>query len=208
MDFFWLSLGECTVVRRKFILIFSLVLALFSTVWADTTGNTICGTGSEPGTTWSNESNLTADDNAYATNSTSSVGVVVGSNYGFSIAAGSTIDSIIVTMEHRLSGGGSPANRDGFYGVSKDGTTFANDSDAYVGLNNVNVTEVSNGVTDRLWGTTWTVTEANAIKTLSHRQAGSSQGTHQIDYHQVNIWFTTAGGAPDVSARRRRVLGQ
>ncbi len=196
------------MVRRKFILIFSLVLVLFSTVWADTTGNTICGTGSEPGTTWSNESNLTANNNAYATNSTSDVGVLVGSNYGFSIAAGSTIDSIIMVMENRFTGGGNALQRTGYFGISKDGTTFANDSFTYEGLNNNNVTETSNGITDRLWGTTWTVTEANAIQTLLHRRAGSTQGTHQIDYHQVNIWFTTAGGAPDVSARRRRVLGQ
>ena len=180
---------------KKRLLTLFILLVLFSTVWADTTGDTICGTGSEPGTAWSSEGNLTADDNAYATNNTSDIGVLVGSNYGFSIAAGSTIDSIIMVMENRYTGGGNEAQRTGYFGISKDGTTFANDSETYIGLNNTNVTETSNGVTDKLWGTTWTVTEANAIKTLLHRKSGSSQGTHQIDYHQLNIWFTTAGGA-------------
>ena len=172
----------------KYALILLLLLLLFAVAYAATTGYTFPGSGS--GSAWTNPGNITADDNTYAVNATTSTGYLVGSSYGFSIPSGATIDSIAMQVEIYCSGGTQPATKQGYYGVSKNGTSMAGDSIQYDCVNNSTITVADTS----LWGTTWTVTEANAIYSALHK-GGTGTASHEVDYHQIEIWYTEEAGA-------------
>ncbi len=178
------------MIKRKLLILF-LFCVMFATVWAADTGDTICTTGAS--SVWANPTNITANNNTYSTNANADEALLIGSVYGFTIPGDATIDSITMTIESRHSGGGPAGEGQGYYGPSKNGTSFAGDSALYQGVNNSNVTHVDDGGLGNLWGTTWTVTEANAIQTLVHKN-GTGTRTHQIDYHQIKISYTEAGG--------------
>jgi hypothetical protein len=181
---------------KKVLLALIILTLVCVIVWASTTGLTIATSGTGIG--WTNPGNITADDDTYATIAGGQVNPLQGGYDDFSIPSDiASIDSIVVSIETRHDGGGSPASRAGWYGPSKDGSTFAGDSVTYEGVNKNNIVHADTG----MWGTTWTYAEANAIYTISHTDVGAG-GTHQIDWHKVEIFYTEAGGEV-VSYRRR-----
>ncbi len=90
----------------KFIAALMIVmLALVGTAFADTAGPRNAGAGatSGSGTGWTNPGGITADDTSYATVGVSSWSgstseYLQGTNYGFNIPAGATIDGIQVVI--------------------------------------------------------------------------------------------------------------
>lgn len=90
--------------------------------------------GAASGTSWTNATNANADDGAYATytiavkNTTGNVNTL--SNFGFdsSIPSGSTINSVTLEVEHKVSGTGGIAHLESAVAISGTPGTFNTDS--------------------------------------------------------------------------------
>lgn len=166
----------------------------------------------DQGTNWTNPTNATGiSDNSCATYDNSAQDILTLYNFGFSIPAGATIDSINVTVD----GYGTQSQ-----GVRRDLemqlTKTGGGANTGVGdlLNNVRLLEGANCaasdlysiVGQVLWNTTWTDSEINA-STFGINIADDDATAHEIgvDAARSEIFYTLAGEAA-VGSRRRHII--
>lgn len=153
---------------------------------------------SENAEAWVNPGNIVSDNGSEAAITAASYDspdisqLLVASNFGFTVPAGSTIDGIIVEIDRRNSAGAASDNR---VQLAK-GTTFA----SLVGNNKADTATdwpgsaaiATYGASNDLWGTTWTVTEINAssFAVMLSVQADSANTDIQVDYIRVTVHYT------------------
>jgi len=162
------------------------------------TGFTICGTGAnntDVGTeAWANPGNITADDATNASGAASSkdeqMNFLVGSNFGFSIPTGSTIDGIEARLQASDPVGGAGITHVIIY---KDNSTPGNDLET--GETGVagTPTNYDYGSSSQLWGLTWTAAEINSSDfQLRISMNGGVAGEPAVDFLAVNVHYTEA----------------
>lgn len=168
------------------------------------TGFTICGTGANVtgvGTeAWANPGNITADDGNNASGAAAAkneqMNYLVGSNFGFSIPTGSTIDGI----EARL----QASDPSGVAGIThviiyKDNSTPGNDLEAGTTTVTSTPTNYDYGSSSQLWGLTWTAAEINSANfqlriSMNAGSTGFSAGDPAVDFLAVNVHYTPPSG--------------
>jgi hypothetical protein len=153
---------------------------------------------------WVGPTNVGADDTTQALITAASYDspdisqILVASNFGFTIPAGSTIDGITVAIERSNVAGAASDNR---VQLGK-GTTFA----SLVGTNKADTATdwptttgaVSYGGVSDLWGTTWTVSEINAssFAVFLSVQADAANTDIGVDYIRVTVTYTPPAATP------------
>jgi hypothetical protein len=137
--------------------------------------------------TWSNATNIYSDDGVYATTagSRNTNWDIIGSSFGFTIPAGSTINSVTCEIEYKLSTTASAHTNtlQMQYNGSLKGTA---------------VTSTAEPTTDTKWtkstnNGTWTVTELNNNLTQvlwRVRRTSNTACTYSIDYMTVTVDYT------------------
>lgn len=129
-------------------------------------------------------------DNSYATCVLFPSGqshYLAATNFGFSIPGGSTIEGIVVEIEHKESG--AAACRDNRVRIIKGGVTGSTDkasgtewptSDGYG----------SYGASNDLWGETWTVADINSSGFgVAVSALGLGGGTASVDHVRVTVYY-------------------
>ena len=194
---------------RKRTLTLFLLLVCVALAFATSAGPTLAGTGGtsggcDGGTTfcWSNPSNITANDGTFATVLLATGGAsneLQGTNFGFSIAAGSTINGITVEIfKKTVSGVGAPADVD--VTILKGGAATGSNL-GHTGIGN---TWLSAGGIDTyggsttLWGTAWAPSNINAssfgVQISCNEVTGSSSTTAGVDFMRITVTFTPPPG--------------
>jgi hypothetical protein len=168
------------------------------------TGFLIVGTATDVSSTWANESNITADNNLYATDSIPDLGqsgVLRGTNISAGISAGSTVDGVEVQIHAkstsafaqtfqgvRLVYGGSPIGTAPTVGQSPSGDISSSET-----------TYTFGGPTD-LWGTTLDVGSGNDVNASTFgaqftvQNDGEDPETTSIDVVKIKVYYTEAAG--------------
>lgn len=169
-------------------------------------GPTSCGTGADDATigtiTWLNPTRITASDDSRATG-TGTIGTVThylkGTNFGFTIPSGATIDGIVVEWERSdsLARSASPC-LDNEIKIVKGGTIGAtNKADLVTAWGTTDAYAVYGSSSD-LWGETWTDTDINGSTFGSVLSCQSSVvgGTYlgQVDHCRITVYYTAASG--------------
>jgi hypothetical protein len=163
------------------------------------------------GSEWSNEMNVTATDNAFATTGLNQNAFCFQStcfysrylyahNFNFSIPSNATIDTIIVDIIHRA----------GTINTVKDSIVQLQKMMNITGANLASsafwptaAATASYGNTDPLWSTTWTPADINdpssgvVLKVVNYSSAQEQAG---IDHIQMTIFYTTSTGIHSVTA--------
>ena len=186
----------------KFIAALMIVmLALVGTAFADTaanhagTGTNVGGPGSED---WSNPGNITADDTSYATVGLSSwfgstSEYLQGTNYGFNIPAGATIDGIQVSIMRQSDSSSGDNINDAVVRLIKNGTIVGDNKATSSNWNNNWVAATYGGPID-LWGETWTDADINdpdfgvALSVINDETWRTR--TARVDYMQITVTYT------------------
>lgn len=160
------------------------------------TGANVNGPGT--GGSWTNTGNLNAAGSATVTVATSGTSEYLqGTNYGFSIPAGSTINGITVSINRSSSsnGGGNSLN-DADLNLLKAGSIVGTDKATATDWPTSLGVATYGGASD-LWGTTWTATDINAtnfgVSLSALNQSGFSTRTASVDYIQVTVTYTPPG---------------
>lgn len=169
------------------------------------TGFTICGTGANitgVGTqAWASPGNITADDsadaNGDAADKSEQMNWLVGSNFGFAIPGGSTIDGIEARLQAYDTAGTNGLSDITHVVIYKDNSTPGNDLEA--GTTNVSLTPTNYDYGDsaELWGLSWTPAEINSSNfqlriSMNSNEAGSVAGNPRVDFLAVNVHYTEA----------------
>ncbi|MCX6796118.1 MAG: putative metal-binding motif-containing protein, partial [Candidatus Falkowbacteria bacterium] len=207
-QFFSNNYKKVCVLGLTAIFITGLISGLFvstETVFADSNGPRNAGTGtdmSDIGTiSWSHPDRIIADDTNYATADVPEDGKIThylkGTNYGFSIPSGATIDGIEVAINRQSSGQSSPFLRDNVVKLVKAGTVTG-DNKAVTGTNwpTFSLETATYGDSSDKWGTTWTSTDINNVNfgvVLSAKNSNTGHNrTATVDYIQITVYYTPA----------------
>lgn len=150
---------------------------------------------------WVSPTNVGADDGAEASITAASYDtpdisqILVCSNFGFAIPAGSTIDGIVAEIERRDAAIGAAS--DNRVQLAK-GTTFA----SLVGTNKAATTTdwptaaaiATYGASNDLWGATWTAAEINAssFALFLSVQADAANTDIFVDFIRLTVHYTAA----------------
>ena len=137
--------------------------------------------------TWTNGANIYANDGAYATTAgkRNNNYDIIGSNFGFTIPADSTINSVTIEAEYKLSTAASAWT--GTLQAQYNGT-----------LRGTAVTTTSEPLTDTVWtkstnNGTWTVDELNnnlAQVLFRVRHTSKTACTYSVDYLSMTVDYT------------------
>ncbi len=147
-------------------------------------------------TTWSNPGRITADDASYATCALRGSGTsryLEGTNYGFAIPAGATINGIqvsIMRMGNSVTGGGIQDS--GLY-LIRGGTPQTATNRADTTIWPTSMTAASYGGSSDLWGASWTAADINATNfgvALIARNTATFNRTASVDYMQITVTYT------------------
>lgn len=174
-----------------------------------TTGPNIAGTGANDtavgSIAWATPSNITTDDGNEAAASVTAGATthyLKGTNFGFSIPSGDTIDGILVEIDRRA----QTASRitDVTVSIVKGGTVTG-DNKAIGTTWPTALTYQSYGGAADLWGTTWTDSDINASNFGVVISCTNSSGTvgARVDAIRITITHTTPGGATSPPPYRR-----
>jgi hypothetical protein len=153
------------------------------------------------GTSWTNPSNANADDGAYATytiaakNTTGNVNTL--SNFGFdaSIPSGSTINSVSLEVQHKVSTNGGIANLESALAISGTPGTYNTDS-----AEPTTDTILTYSAMARPGGGSWTRADLlDGVFTVLLRARSGNSATSVVyswDYAKVTVDYTApAAGA-------------
>jgi hypothetical protein len=169
---------------------------------ADSLGPRNAGAGADvPGigtVTWGNPGNITTAGSPYAgmsVSSSSTTHYLQGTQYGFIIPPGSTINGITVVIRRQSSGMASPFLRDNVVSLVKGGT-ITGDNKAATGVNwpTGSLGTATYGSSSDLWGTTWTAADINAtnfgvvLSAVNPNTDRSRDAT--VDYMQITVNYT------------------
>ncbi|MFZ2096959.1 MAG: MBG domain-containing protein, partial [Anaerolineales bacterium] len=183
--------------------IIMLLLAILpvSLAYADNLGPRNAGAGADVagiGTvTWGSPGNISTVGSPYATMSVPASAIthyLQGTQYGFTIPSGSTINGITVVINRQSSGRRAPFLRDNVVRLVKGGAITGNNK-ALTGADwpNTGLGTVTYGSSTDLWGTTWTAEEINATNfgvVLSAVNAKTTRSrTATVDYIQITVYY-------------------
>jgi hypothetical protein len=164
---------------------------------------------------WTNPGNITAPGTPYATTNVN-VGNPIsnylqGTQYGFNIPAGATIDGITVVINRQASET-DPNVLDNVVRLVRGGAIVGDNRAGGTPWPTAFATATYGGPTD-LWGTTWTPADINAdnfgvVLSVQRPAAGGASRTATVDYMQITVNFTLpdttttvdcGGGTPEVT---------
>src|SRR5215467_12445707 len=189
-------------------------------------GPKIVGTGasvSTGNTPWTNPSNISANDGVFAvapvaqgspSPNSSTSDDLRGTNCGFSIPVGSTINGIQVDIfEKRDNAGGAffGSGADASVKIIKGGTKQGNEKAANTNWLNAGSLFTYGGSSD-LWGLSWTPADINASNFGCSLSAVDNTGLGinlDVDFMQVTVFFTPASppSVTSVSANNGPISG-
>ena len=162
------------------------------------TGAVIAGTGASvaynSGNAWSNPGNITANDSSYATANFSSganTEYIQGTNFGFAVPAGATINGILLEVERNFQ---TSAAVDLSVRIVKGGTVVGSDKASATAWTTGDVIATYGSSVD-LWGTTWTATDINSSTFGAALAADTNTGafgTARVDFMRITVYFTAA----------------
>lgn len=171
------------------------------------TGANVTGVGT---LAWSNPGNIVSSNNVRATRNmdTGTTNYLQGTNFGFSIPDGATIDGIVVEWEL-----GAAFSDD--FGWAYDaqvrlvkGGSIVGDNKARPSSSKWPATDayVSYGSSSDLWGTTWTPADISASNfgaaiAATGTELGPEQAT--VDHVRITVYYTEGGGGGGTNRRRR-----
>ncbi len=159
-------------------------------------GPLIAGTGANDASVgtvaWSNPGNITANDGSSAsyTSGTAVSNYLKGTNFGFSIPSGATIDGIEVTIERGVIAGNAT---DAHVRIVKGGSISATNLTTGATWNSGSMVVDTLGGPTELWGESWTSTDINASDfgfAVALSTAGASPA--QVDYIAIKVYYTAA----------------
>lgn len=151
-------------------------------------------------TNWSNHEYIKADDSNYAASSFTAQGtvrpIIYGSNFGFTIPDGATIDGVEVVCG-LLGYQGHPASTiyDYYVTASSCGSKSVSSAFSYVTI----TAKTYGGATDK-WDGSPTVAQLNAstfeitFQCAIYNKYSGSTSTAYMDYMKVKIYYTEASG--------------
>jgi len=171
------------------------------------TGWTFVGTGASDGSSgtepWRTTGNITADDGSFSDVNNLTWGngelteLLKGTNLGFAVPAGATIDGIEVRLEIKSS---FVSGDDKIVRVSlvRAGSPEVYDIVA-VPVNVPNSwTVITYGDASELWNATWNDSDVNHVGfgfVLQCQKVGGSNVAPQVDYFQVRVHYTETNGS-------------
>jgi len=162
--------------------------------------------GTITGSAWTNPGNSINNDATRATHqNTDGVDSMYHTNYGFSVPAGATIDTIFVIVDAQ--GDASQANRRRLdWSLTKNGTSATGESRQNIQFDqNSDNTQNLTGVLTPLYNTTWTVAEINASTFgMIVNNAATQAGNMAVDSIAIRVVWTPAAAGGDT--RRRHIL--
>jgi hypothetical protein len=182
-------------------------MAMVALAFAATAGPNLAGTGATAGgcngsTTfcWTSPGNITASDGVNAQVVLGASGAsneLQGTNFGFAIPAGSTINGITVEIKKQaVSGPGNPTDVD--VTILKGGVaTGTNLGHTGAGNGWLSAGGIDTyGGTSSLWGTTWAPADINAanfgVQISCVEWTGASTTTAAVDFIRITITYTPA----------------
>jgi hypothetical protein len=211
------------VKRRRATILF--LLAIVTLAFATTAGPNFAGTGGTAGTCngtttfcWSTPANITANDGVFTTVLLGASGTsneLQGTNFGFAIPAGSTINGITVEIfKKAVSGIGNPTDVD--VTILKAGVATGTNL-GHTGAGNGWLTAGAidtYGGSATLWGTTWAPADINAsafgVQISCVEWTTASTVTAGVDFIRITITYTPPA-APSGGGKHRiiqtRALG-
>lgn len=182
------------------------------TLFGSNSGALSAGTGADDASagfdTWSNPSNITASDNSYATVSNgagSTSHYLKGTNFGFSIPDGATIDGILVEIERSIltTAGAKSVTDSAIRIVKADGSIGTTNKSAGATWTTTD-TYASYGGSSDLWGETWTAQNINdvdfgaVLAVVTAADVGTA--TAQVDHMRITVYYTEAAAASTIHA--------
>jgi len=114
--------------------------------------------------------------------------------FGFNIPSGSTIDGIVVDVEHSSNVANLVRMRNVqmIKGGSRTGTAYDGTSDPYTWPTSDTVTTY--GSTTDLWGTTWTTAEINTtdfgVALVAQHDNSGADARARVDHIQITVYYT------------------
>ena len=198
-------------MRRRRFAVTIFLLAMVALAFAATAGPNLAGTGGTAGSCngstiicWTSPGSITANDgvNAHADLfASASSNELQGTNFGFAIPAGSTINGITVEIKKQaISGPGNPTDVD--VTIIKGGVATGS---------NLGHTGVANGWlsaggidtyggSSTLWGATWTPADINAtnfgVQISCVEWTGASSTSAGVDFIRITITYTPPATPP------------
>jgi hypothetical protein len=197
------------VKRRRFAVILFL-LAMIALAFAATAGPNLAGTGGTSGTCngstifcWTSPGNITANDGVnaqVALGGSAPSNELQGTNFGFAIPAGSTINGITVEIKKQaVSGTGNPTDLD--VTILKGGVATGTNL-GHTGAGNGWLTAGgidTYGGSATLWGATWTPADINASNfgvQISCTEWVGFPATAGVDFIRITITYTPPAAPP------------
>lgn len=166
------------------------------------TGTIFPGTGADDaavGTvSWVSPGNITADDGTVATSSPAGPATthyLKGTNFGFAIPGGATIDGIKLEIEKRQNFGTPGIVTDTAVYVVKADASLGSTNKALGGAWGGTLAYSTYGGAADLWGESWTAADINDAD-FGFVISASSSGVAslEVDAFRVTIYYTGAGG--------------
>ena len=166
------------------------------------TGATYAGTGANitgvGNYSWSNPERILADDNSVASvdvRSGRTTNYLRGTNFGFSIPAGATINGIVVSIGRYSEGGTGDRITDYIVRLVKGGTITGNNK-ANAGVNwPTNEAVATYGSSTDLWNETWLPSDINASNFGVVLSVGNTNSWNYrmayVDYIRITVTYTT-----------------
>ncbi|MGV9004261.1 beta strand repeat-containing protein [Flavobacterium sp.] len=179
--------------------LFLLLFIIFLVSVADVKGQTqtfIAGNGTTTGmgTNWTAAGNIVDNDNINASVGSSSR-YLAGTNFGFSIPAGSIIDGIELEIDRYASRNtGSRNGKDNVVRLVKNGTATGTNN-ATATTYSTTATTVTYGSSTELWGTTWTAADINAtnfgaVLSTTIMTGFTNPTTVYVDFFRIKVYYT------------------
>jgi len=205
-------------VRRRRLVVTLFILAMVALVFANTAGPNLAGTGGTSGTCdgattfcWTSPGNITANDGVnaqVALGGSTRSNELQGTNFGFAIPAGSTINGITVEIKKQaVSGSGNPTDLD--VTILKGGIATGTNL-GHLGAGNGWLTAGgidTYGGSSTLWGATWTPADINASNfgvQISCTEWVGLPATAGVDFIRITITYTPP--APPPTGGKHRVI--
>lgn len=148
-----------------------------------------------PGTSWINLANVQTSDNIYATIDLMNLTVcrlIKGTNYGFSIPAGATINGILVTIERKAASASRVSDLNVY--LIKAGVAQSAEDKASAGFWAITDESVNYGGVSDLWSNTWTVDDINSadfgVGLRAQQVVDEFDVTASVDWMGITVYYT------------------
>jgi hypothetical protein len=198
------------------------LLAMVALAFAATAGPNLAGTGGTSGTCngsttfcWTSPGNITANDSVNAQVVLAASGAsneLQGTNFGFAVPAGSTINGITVEIKKQaVSGIGNPTDVD--VTILKGGVaTGTNLGHTGAGNGWLSAGGIDTyGGSSTLWGATWSPADINAtnfgVQISCVEWTGGAPSTAGVDFIRITITYTLPA-APPAGGKHRVIQTQ